>query len=410
MSDTAVRADGIGKRYRIGRLVSSNATFRDALVRAAKLRFLHSRWNSASNDEHVWALKDVSLEIKQGEAVGIIGHNGAGKSTLLKLLSRITEPTKGCADVYGRIGSLLEVGTGFHQELTGRENVFLSGAILGMKKSDIKRRFDEIVAFSGVGKFIDTPVKHYSTGMFLRLAFAVAAHLEPEILLVDEVLAVGDLEFQKRCLNKMNDVATEGRTVLFVSHNMGSIKELCNTAYVLKKGTVDYYGDVSQAIQHYSKNVLEIRTEHDAEPSSFGWMGLHLADCNGTACVRNTEAFEIRATLRLPRELTHVGIHCFIEDSEGTQVVHNRDISYNALGKGPHEVSAQVPPLYLKPGVYTLYLKLVGESNNSFMQRYFTERLLIDVTDNTRIFTGKVRATILPPVKWSIRRVQRTKG
>jgi len=241
MTDIAIRLENISKKYRIGKKQEKYRTLRDTLTEAVVTpfrrtgRLLHGRAAEAAElNEVIWALKDVSFEVKQGEVVGIIGRNGAGKSTLLKILARITEPTSGFAEVHGRVGSLLEVGTGFHRELTGRENIYLSGAILGMKWAEIDRKFDEIVEFSGVEKFIDTPVKHYSSGMYLRLAFAVAAHLEPEILLVDEVLAVGDARFQKKCLNKMEDIGQQGRTVIFVSHNMPAITRLCERAILLE--------------------------------------------------------------------------------------------------------------------------------------------------------------------------------
>jgi lipopolysaccharide transport system ATP-binding protein len=402
MSDVAIAVNDIGKRYRIDAPRRSNHTLRDALARHAKLGFIRDWKNAWSSDNQFWALKDVNFEVKHGEAVGIIGHNGAGKSTLLKVLSRITEPTKGYADIYGRVGSLLEVGTGFHQELTGRENVFLSGAILGMKRSEIMRRFDEIVAFAGIDKFIDTPTKRYSSGMFLRLAFAVAAHLEPDILLVDEVLAVGDLDFQKKCMNKMGDVATDGRTVLFVSHNMASVKELCPRSVVLKGGQVDFIGDTTKAIQHYSNNVLQIDSDEPNGSQHRGLIGLRIMGGDDGSRLNNTDPFELQTSLVLPNKLTHVSLHCYLEDAEGTQVVHNRELSFDTLGEGSHELRAVIPALYLKPGVYTLYLKLVGEEKNSVLLRYFSERLLIDVTDSTQMFTGKMRATLLPPVKWTI--------
>lgn len=402
MSDVAIAVKGLGKKYRIDAQRNSNYTLRDALMRHAKLGFIRDWRNSRSNEDQFWALKDINFEVKHGEAVGIIGHNGAGKSTLLKILSRITEPTKGYADIYGRVGSLLEVGTGFHQELSGRENVFLSGAILGMKRSEIMRRFDEIVAFSGIDKFIDTPAKRYSSGMFLRLAFAVAAHLEPDILLVDEVLAVGDLDFQKKCMNKMGDVTTEGRTVLFVSHNMASVKELCRTSIVIKNGQVDFVGDTARAIQHYSNNVLRINHEESNGSQHRGLIGLRVMGADDGARLSNTDPFELRTSLVLPNKLTHVSLHCYLEDAEGTQVVHNRELSFSTLGEGSHELRAVIPPLFLKPGIYTLYLKLVGEEKNSVLLRYFSERLLLDVTDSTKMFTGKMRATLLPPVKWTI--------
>ena len=263
MSDLAIRVENLSKEYRIGSHQNGDRRFgykslRDVLTEAlaAPLRrasrlLRGEAYAAAEMNETIWALKDVSFEVKRGEVVGIIGRNGAGKSTLLKILSRITEPTEGQAAIYGRVGSLLEVGTGFHPELTGRENIYLNGAILGMRRVDIERQFDEIVAFAEVEKFIDTPVKHYSSGMYLRLAFAVAAHLEPEILLVDEVLAVGDAQFQKKCLGKMGDVAEQGRTVLFISHNMAAMRTLCQRGILLNAGQVAYDGDISLSVLKY---------------------------------------------------------------------------------------------------------------------------------------------------------------
>jgi len=247
VADVVIRADGLGKRYRIG-AAHPNRSLRETLSQA--IPSLVRRRRRRPRDT-VWALQDVSLEITEGEVLGIIGRNGAGKSTLLRILSRITEPTVGRVEIRGRVGSLLEVGTGFHPELTGRENISLNGAILGMSRTEIARKFDEIVDFAGVEQFIDTPVKRYSTGMYLRLAFSVAAHLEPEILLVDEVLAVGDAEFQKKCLGRMSAVSREGRTVLFVSHNMVSVQQLCDTTAVLDGGRLAYLGDTASAISYY---------------------------------------------------------------------------------------------------------------------------------------------------------------
>jgi lipopolysaccharide transport system ATP-binding protein len=258
MDDIAIRVENLSKRYYIGEAQERHDTLRDVLADAfrAPLRrageLLRGQATGAADlDETIWALKDVTFDVKRGEVVGIIGRNGAGKSTLLKIFSRITEPTAGYADIHGRVGSLLEVGTGFHKELTGRENVYLNGAILGMRRSEIERKFDEIVAFAEVERFIDTPVKHYSSGMYLRLAFAVAAHLEPEILLVDEVLAVGDVRFQTKCLNKMQDVEQEGRTILFVSHSMPSITRLCERAILLEDGKIVQDGPSHQVVSTY---------------------------------------------------------------------------------------------------------------------------------------------------------------
>jgi lipopolysaccharide transport system ATP-binding protein len=252
MSEVAIRVENLSKLYRIGALQQRHDTLRDALVST----FKRSNIQTLERSDEIWALRDVSFEVQRGEVVGIIGRNGAGKSTLLKILSRITEPTEGRAEIHGRVGSLLEVGTGFHPELTGRENIYLNGAILGMRRVEIERRFDEIVAFAEIEKFLDTPVKRYSSGMYVRLAFAVAAHLEPEIMLVDEVLAVGDVQFQKKCLGKMGDVAKEGRTVLFVSHNMVAVQTLCQRALWLDAGQMKAQGAVSPIVTTYLRSGL----------------------------------------------------------------------------------------------------------------------------------------------------------
>lgn len=282
MGDIAIRAEDLGKSYRIGER-EPYYTLRDSLARSLTLPFRwfrngerppaangESRSNAGlrparGNPQSIWALKDVCFEVKRGEVVGVIGRNGAGKSTLLKILAQITEPSRGLVKISGRVGSLLEVGTGFHPELTGRENVYLNGAILGMRKKEIESNFDAIVAFAEIEKFLDTPVKHYSSGMYMRLAFSVAAHLEPEILLVDEVLAVGDAAFQKKCLGKMGTVANEGKTVLFVSHNMAAIQRLCDLGLVLDAGQVLFAGTASEAVETY----VRLTSERD-----HGWADL----------------------------------------------------------------------------------------------------------------------------------------
>jgi lipopolysaccharide transport system ATP-binding protein len=257
MTDIAIRSSGLSKKYRITQKGSTAKynTLRDTLARAVQSPFQllkkANRGSGNNGNPYIWALKDVSFDIRQGEVIGVIGSNGAGKSTLLKILSRITAPSEGKVEIEGRVGSLLEVGTGFHPELSGRENLYLNGAILGMRKAEIDRKLDEIVAFAELEKFLDTPVKFYSSGMYVRLAFAVAAHLEPEILLVDEVLAVGDAEFQKKCLGKLGDVARQGRTVLFVSHNMGAMQSLCTKIFLLKSGSLVETGTPSKVIVSY---------------------------------------------------------------------------------------------------------------------------------------------------------------
>jgi len=273
MTDIAIRAENLSKQYRIGGKQERYRTLRDSLAKVftTPFRRLSSALRGQSttfSHETIWALKNVSFDIKQGEVVGIIGRNGAGKSTLLKILSQITEPTEGYAEIHGRVGSLLEVGTGFHPELTGRENIYLNGAILGMKRVEINRKFDEIVAFAEVDTFIDTPVKHYSSGMYMRLAFSVAAHLEPDILLVDEVLAVGDINFQQKCIRKMGAVAKEGRTVLVVSHNMRVVETLVDRCLYLDQGVLEGNGPVLEIVKQYQKNSLSSST-HGALPLRF---------------------------------------------------------------------------------------------------------------------------------------------
>jgi len=287
MSSGRIRASGIAKRYQIvgnrDRAVQFN-TLAEWIVKALRGR---------ARPETLWALRDVSFEVAAGEVIGIIGHNGAGKSTLLKIISLITEPTRGELEIVGRVGSLLDVGIGFHPELSGRENVFLNGAILGMRRSEITRKFDEIVAFAGTEAFLDTPVKHYSSGMYMRLAFAVAAHLDPEILIVDEVLAVGDAAFQKKCLGKMGDVAKQGRTVLFVSHNLGAVRSLCTRGIVLSGGAMQFDGAVDEAIARYLSSAAD-RGAQDGQVT-FGSGGLAFDDLAVLSVRLRNQAGEVRA-------------------------------------------------------------------------------------------------------------------
>ena len=268
MSELAIRVENLGKEYHIGGPRKTYDRLGDQLldtflspVRRARRLLSGQPLIAGEFDQKIWALRNISFEVKPGEVVGIIGRNGAGKSTLLKILSRITEPNEGFADIYGRVGSLLEVGTGFHPELTGRENIYLNGAILGMRKVEIERRFDEIVDFAEIDQFMDTPVKHYSSGMYVRLAFSVAAHLEPEILLVDEVLAVGDIAFQNKCLGKMGDVAQQGRTILFVSHNMGVMQTLCQRGILIQQGNIVVDGTITDAVDTYMQTLEQVGSQ-----------------------------------------------------------------------------------------------------------------------------------------------------
>lgn len=327
MSDIAIRVENLSKQYKIGSTIRHDR-LKDLLAYGlSRLLSENSKSKSRnSQSDYIWALKDVSFEVKYGETLGIIGANGAGKSTLLKILSRITEPTCGRAEIYGRVGSLLEVGTGFDRELTGRENIYLNGAILGMTKREIDRKFDEIVDFSGVKQFIDTPIKRYSSGMYVRLAFAVAAHLEPEILIVDEVLAVGDLAFQRKCLGKMHDVAGLGRTVIFVSHNMEAIKSLCNRCLFLGKGEMLAEGPSDKVANYYIDQIIDGRRERhprtiEADPGEE--FLLHQVDDCEDITIRCgdpiTVEFDIEATKPLPE--TEVGIVIVIATLSGKPIV-----------------------------------------------------------------------------------------
>ncbi|HVB78655.1 MAG TPA: ABC transporter ATP-binding protein, partial [Candidatus Binataceae bacterium] len=315
-----IRVHNLSKRYRIGR-VERYRTLRESIVRsvAAPARIARAMFSATARDRahdaerHVWALRDVSFDVMPGEVLGLIGRNGAGKSTLLKLLSRITEPTAGRAEIYGRVGSLLEVGTGFHFELTGRENIFLSGAILGMRRAEIQRKFDEIVAFAEVEKFVDTPIKHYSSGMHVRLGFAVAAHLEPEILLVDEVLAVGDVAFQKKCMGKMGDVARAGRTIIFVSHNMASIESLCSSCLLIGSGRLEAQGAPAEIVMRYMTSELRghggVRSlvEHEGRRGGsipvMRSVSLHAGDQVATGIARMGSPFEAAVEFNAPHPI-----------------------------------------------------------------------------------------------------------
>jgi homopolymeric O-antigen transport system ATP-binding protein len=361
MGNVAVRVTDLGKEYQIGLRAERYKTLRDSLASMLSAPRLFRR-RPTTGEDRLWALHDVSFEVREGEVVGIIGRNGAGKSTLLKILARITEPTIGTAEIHGRVGSLLEVGTGFHPELTGRENIYLNGAILGMRRAEIERKFDEIVAFSEVEQFIDTPVKRYSSGMYLRLAFAVAAHLEPEILLVDEVLAVGDADFQKKCLGKMGDVAQEGRTVLFVSHNMPAVQALCARAILLRQGTVAVDGSTGEVLQEYLGHLIATAAHaFENNPDRRGDQTVHLTggrvlDADGRACERVVAGTPI--TLELSYENTvdaeRIDLLLAIVNHLGITVSHmSTPIAGYALIPGARgTVTCRIPSLPLPRGEY----------------------------------------------------------
>lgn len=380
MSDIIIKAEHVGKSYLIGHQRQHGyISLRDVIYQNAK-EFAINVKNSltgkqlldAQNIEEFWALNDVNFEIKKGDVVGIIGSNGAGKSTLLKVLSRITEPTKGRIELNGRVASLLEVGTGFHPELSGRENIYLNGAILGMSRAEIKNKFDEIVDFSGVERFLDTPVKRYSSGMYVRLAFSVAAHMEPEILVVDEVLAVGDSDFQKKCLGKMNDVSKkEGRTILFVSHNMGAITQLCNRGILLNKGCVTFEGSVNETIEQYQNikiSSIENRfIPNTSEVNYFEFIGMEGID--------KTEKYEFGydEDLILVVKMRLNSWHPSLELSTSVyNKTMNRVFTFDVMLKEYYTINGiinlkiKIPNKFLVPGTYSWLICI----NHNFVTNY----------------------------------------
>jgi lipopolysaccharide transport system ATP-binding protein len=380
MSELAIRVEGLSKQYRIGGPQARYKTFRESLAQAAQAPFRRAAgllrgqaYGAAGLQETIWALRDVSFDVTQGEVVGIIGRNGAGKTTLLKVLSRITEPTEGGVDLYGRVGSLLEVGTGFHPELTGRENIYLNGAILGMKREEIDRKFDEIVAFSEIEKFIDTPVKHYSSGMYVRLAFSVAAHLEPEILLVDEVLAVGDVAFQKKCLGKMGSVVEEGRTVLFVSHNMAAVQRLCAHSIWIDEGRLRQLGPTPQVVDSYLRTASEAvdravsNFEEDPE-KEFQLREARVVNEEGivTQHFQCDEPVVVEFICQVHRRLPGLyGYLSISRDETPVLVSDSFDVGSNPLDDlpiGMYSLRVPIPARTLGPGDYSVYVNFTSRA------------------------------------------------
>jgi lipopolysaccharide transport system ATP-binding protein len=429
MGDIAIRVNKLGKEYRIGGPQERYRTLRDSVTEMFTAPFrranalLHGKsYGAAGLDESIWALKDVSFEVKRGEVVGIIGRNGAGKSTLLKILSRITEPTEGYADIYGRVGALLEVGTGFHPELTGRENIYLNGAILGMSRAEIDRKFDEIVAFAEVERFIDTPVKHYSSGMGLRLGFAVAAHMEPEILVVDEVLAVGDAEFQAKCLGKMGNVAHEGRTVLFVSHNMAAIESLCDRTLLVENGSVKFDGPTDETISQYLGKIGNTNGQLDLFTDRIGDGPVHFKqirfiDQHGEAVgsfqtgksltielsYDNADRNEVQGSLLFRVFFSSVmGDRLFVCSTEVEPSSFTSTLPSSGL------ISCQIPQLQLMPGRYMI--DLVCKIEYGGVQRALSDQVtgaaVLDVVASDFYGTGKLPPSssgkFLAQYKWHV--------
>ena len=406
MSNPVIRVENISKQYRIGMLQERPDTLRDVLssgVRRAGRLFKRGGEGPFEGRSYIWALKDISFEVERGQVLGIVGRNGAGKSTLLKILSRVTDPTLGYGEIHGRVGSLLEVGTGFHPELSGRENIYLNGAILGMRREEIDRKFDEIVAFSEVGKFIDTPVKRFSSGMYLRLAFAVAAHLEPEVLVVDEVLAVGDAEFQHKCLGKMSDVAQEGRTVLFVSHNMSAILRLTQETIVLDEGKMVMRATTPEAVDHYLNMGLTKQGERywngeafEGQDAPFIPVALRVMNPSGQVVdtVNAADGFSIELVYHLTKEISGLRVGIYMMTTRGEFVFTSFDTddpelftNYSTRTPGRYISRCAIPPDLMNEGRYVL-----GVNASVYrIQRYFQD-------DKALTFT--VDATGAPGMQW----------
>lgn len=421
MSDIAIRVEGLSKQYRIGSK-QDYRTLRDSIVSAAGAPFRLLRGTRKADPAYVWALHDVSFEIKQGEVAGVIGRNGAGKSTLLKILSRITEPTTGYADIHGRVGSLLEVGTGFHPELAGRENIYLNGAILGMRRAEIDRKLDEIVAFAEVEKFLDTPVKHYSSGMYLRLAFAVAAHLEPEILLVDEVLAVGDTAFQRKCIGKMSEVSRQGRTVLFVSHNMAAVRQLCSSALLLVAGGVSETGATDETIRSYLATTYSSIAGDLSQVSDRKGAGhirmrsIRFEDEAGTETGTLVSGQPGRIVLSVSSDRPHPRIQACVAflDQFNQRIMY---LNSYFLGEdmpwlpANGELVCDVPRIHLAPGQYRLELWV---KSAEVIQDRISDAGVVEVLEGNFFGTGKALANgfqvALMDFNWSAREEQTLAG
>ena len=412
MTYTAVQVSGLSKQYRIGATGPAYRTFREAIVERAR-RALR-RPLSAPIAPSIWALRDVSFAVEAGEVVGVIGRNGAGKSTLLKVLSRITRPTEGRVEVRGRVASLLEVGTGFHSELTGRENVFLNAAILGMKRAEIVRKFDDIVAFAEVAPFVDTPVKHYSSGMYLRLAFAVAAHLDPHVLLLDEVLAVGDAAFQKKCLGKMGEVARSGRTVLFVSHNLAAVRALCKQCVYLETGRVRAVGPTEEVLDLYARSGAmraAVRWTREGEAGVASGPRITGVELVGLTqpLVRVDQPLRVAVDYVLDAPGPAIpGLHFL--NSDGTILFSSADWSLDALAAGAHRGVCEVPPFLLPAGAITVEPYLYDSSRpgtNELARDWVRDALTFEVEDSAWVEATRRRwlrpwpGMVRPKLPWS---------
>lgn len=403
-----IEVHNISKLYHLGEISSSTIVedFSRLWQRlSGKEQHLGITDNAQTKDNSYWALKNVSFNVQEGEILGIIGKNGAGKSTLLKILSRVTAPTSGSVKIYGRVASLLEVGTGFHPDLSGRENIYQNGAVLGMREGEIKAKFDEIVAFSGVEKFIDTPVKRYSSGMYVRLAFAVAAHLEPEILIVDEVLAVGDADFQKKCLNKMRDVSSgSGRTVLFVSHNLTAIQTLCNRAILLLNGEIESSGDTGKVITHYqNKYNTDLRSN---ELNVTLQEGVLLQSLELHSQLEETDMFSRNDDIDIITNLKVLSTCEFyialILRTVNSEVVFETGSKLAVISEGSYSFECKIPPRLLNSNIYTVQINITGRGPKIWYYQQDVLRFEIYETESANDYYGKVSGIIRPELEWNI--------
>lgn len=420
MGNTAIKVENLSKIYRLGEI--GTGTISRDMERWFKTRILKQEDPflkiGESNDrakkgesDIVYSLQDINFEINQGDAVGIIGRNGAGKSTLLKILSRVTTPTTGKINIKGRVASLLEVGTGFHPELTGRENIYLNGAILGMRKREIDRKLDEIIDFSGVERYIDTPVKRYSSGMYVRLAFAVAAHLESEILIVDEVLAVGDAEFQKKCLGKMGEVSKgEGRTVLFVSHNMGAVKSLCNNAILLENGIFKIYDNAETVVSHFSSSISETRnskifnSNYDKSDFKLHEISLNSIGNLSDEILSENHIIEVNCLFTLKNKLKNLHVTLVLNDDKGDTLFTFSHISNNIfLKEGLNKIKCTLPKGFLNVGTYYLSFYVIENSNSTlFMERDILAFSIYEGEKPIGSWMGREPGFIKPLFNWII--------
>jgi len=410
LSIHAILVEGLSKRFLIGTRASRADTLGGTLATAFSRR-VHQLGNSfrsghrtgSGASEEFWALRGVSFQVPQGQVLGIIGRNGSGKSTLLKILARITPPTEGEAMIVGRVGSLLEIGTGFHSELTGRENIYLSGTILGMKRREIAQRFEEMVSFSGVERFIDTPVKHYSSGMYLRLAFAVAAHLRAEILLIDEVLAVGDAAFQKKCLEKMSQIAREGRTVLFVSHNLPAVASLCDAGLLLDGGRIETRGSVDDTVSAYGR-LLAATSDDDGARSQASVTISPPRLCSGEGLAGSSEPLAFAFTLSVSQPYWNIFVQVGLVTHEGTSIVLegvDGERFPDLLRPGRHRFEVELPPLWLRPRSYAARIKVIGYPGKGATERFFSDWVDIAVAGADGVEVAQDRL-LAPRARWSV--------